>query len=89
MGITLDRDVETVLAFMERNIEMNKLGRVAEKVAALAPVLWVDQDLTRKDRLIAFTPESFRGQLATATELDPARVCECGGSVVVAGSPQH
>ena len=36
-------------------IEMGKLGRVAAKVAALAPVLWGDQESLQKEPLITFT----------------------------------
>jgi hypothetical protein len=87
MGVHLDRDVEIVLEFMERNIEMSKLGRVAAKVATLAPVLWDAQDCLYQQSLITFTPEARRGQLATATQLLPAQECADDGSVAAEGSP--
>lgn len=38
--IFIDSDVRIVLEFMERNIQADKLVRVAAGVAAIGPVLW-------------------------------------------------
>jgi hypothetical protein len=40
MEIEIDRDLEAVLEFMERNVEARKLASVAAAIASLAPVLW-------------------------------------------------
>jgi len=87
MGIKVDRDVETVLEFMERNVEADKLTRVAETVALLAPVLWFEFDILEKNSLVSFRPESNRGQQSTAIQLPPVRACACDGSEEVKDTP--
>lgn len=85
--INLDQDVDLVLAFMERQIEMHKLVRVATTIASLAPVLWSDTGANEVPRLALFRPESNRGQQSIAKQLTPEQPCEHGGSVVAMDNP--
>lgn len=80
MTIKLDHSVEAVMNFMERNVEADRLVRVAMAVASLAPTVWGDQVPLGRDRLIKFTPESSHEQLSTAIQLDPVRECAGDGS---------
>ena len=84
--ITLDRNLEMVLEFMERNVELEKLPQVADAVASLAPMLWSRRNAFGENRLVQFRPECNREQLSTATQLAPEREYECGGSAEVADS---
>jgi len=82
MTMKLDRNVEAVMEFLERNVEADKLVRVATTVATLAPIIWGNQVPLGIDRLVTFIPESCHEQLSTATQLHPVQVCAGDGSAV-------
>jgi len=86
MTIKLDRSVEAVMDFMERNVEADRLVRVASAVASLAPTVWGDQVPLDKDRLVTFIPESSHEQRSIATQLHPERACADDGSAAAVGS---
>lgn len=76
-----------VLEFMEQNIAMEKLGRVAAGIATLAPILWRGGKILQTKNLGSFRPGSRHEQPATATKLHPAQACVGDGSAVEEGSP--
>lgn len=86
MEIGIDPSVGKVLEFMERNVEADRLVRVAAAIAAIAPVLWSDVVPLGRNPALFLSPESSRGQRSTATQLHPVRECASDGSEGVEGS---
>jgi hypothetical protein len=87
MPLKLDRDVDAVLEFMERNIEARKLVRVARAVVGLAPFLWGDYQPLQQEKLVMLMPGSRHEQLSVATESRLGQAYVHGDSVVEGDIP--
>ncbi len=81
----LDRNLENVLSFMERNVESRKLLSIAEAIGLLAPVLWADVGELKSDRLVSLS-ECNREQLSTAKQSALGPPCAHDGSEVAGDS---
>jgi hypothetical protein len=85
MAIKLDSNLEKVLAFMESNVEADKLVRTAATIAALAPTLWGTYVHLNDERLLCLTGESHHEQLSIATR-SAVEGCAGGDSAEAMGS---
>jgi hypothetical protein len=79
--LILDSDLVRVAEFMEREITADRLSFVADRLPALARLIWSEQRCASLERPLTSVT------LSTASESGPVAPCVDGDSVAVADVP--